>query len=102
MNNILPSFISAAVTLLVCMINNRSQYIMAQKKHERTIELIDYRLTELSARVDKHNTLVERTYNLEKRMDIVSNSALRKGGATLFFEKIKSANRRIEVLEKAS
>ena len=89
MNNILPSFISAAVTLLVCMINNRSQYIMAQKKHERTIELIDYRHTELSARVDKHNTLVERTYNLEKRMDIEA-------------EKIKSANRRIEVLEKAS
>ena len=89
MTNILPSFISAAVTLLVCMINNRSQYIMAQKKHERTIELIDYRLTELSARVDKHNTLVERTYNLEKRMDIEA-------------EKIKSANRRIEVLEKAS
>lgn len=89
MNNVLPSFISAAVTLLVCMINNRSQYIMAQKKHERTIELIDYRLTELSARVDKHNTLVERTYNLEKRMDIEA-------------EKIKSANRRIEVLEKAS
>lgn len=89
MNNILPSFISAVVTLLVCMINNRSQYIMAQKKHERTIELIDYRLTELSARVDKHNTLVERTYNLEKRMDIEA-------------EKIKSANRRIEVLEKAS
>ena len=89
MNNILPSFISAAVTLLVCMINNRSQYIMAQKKHERTIELIDYRLTELSARVDKHNTLVERTYNLEKRMDIEA-------------EKIKSANRRIEVLEKES
>ena len=89
MNNILPSFISAAVTLLVCMINNRSQYIMAQKKHERTIELIDYRLTELSARVDKHNALVERTYNLEKRMDIEA-------------EKIKSANRRIEVLEKAS
>ncbi len=89
MNNILPSFISAAVTLLVCMINNRSQYIMAQKKHERTIELIYYRLTELSARVDKHNTLVERTYNLEKRMDIEA-------------EKIKSANRRIEVLEKAS
>lgn len=89
MNNILPSFISAAVTLLVCMINNRSQYIMAQKKHERTIELIDYRLTELSARVDKHNTLVERTYNLEKRMDIEA-------------EKIKAATRRIEVLEKAS
>lgn len=89
MNNILPSFISAAVTLLVCMINNRSQYIMAQKKHERTIELIDYRLTELTERVDKHNTLVERTYNLEKRMDIEA-------------EKIKSANRRIEVLEKAS
>ena len=89
MNNILPSFISAAVTLLVCMINNRSQYIMAQKKYERTIELLDYRLTELTARVDKHNTLVERTYNLEKRMDIEA-------------EKIKSANRRIEVLEKAS
>lgn len=89
MNNIIPSFVSAAVTLIVCMINNRSQYIMSQKKHERTIELIDYRLTELTARVDKHNTLVERTYNLEKRMDIEA-------------EKLKSANRRIEALEKVS
>lgn len=70
MTAILPSFLSAAVTLIVCLINNHYQRIETDKKHSETIALIEYRINELSDRVDKHNQLIERTYELEKRADI--------------------------------
>lgn len=54
------TIISALVTLAVCLITNRS----SQKKVEA---LIEYRLTELEKKVDKHNNLIERTYKLEEQ-----------------------------------
>ena len=62
METIIASTISAAVTLLVCVINNRSQA-------DKTRALLDYRLGELERKVDKHNKVVERTYHLEGRMN---------------------------------
>ena len=50
--------------------------------------MIDYKLTELTKRVDKHNNVIERTYKLEEL------TALQE-------EKIKVANHRIDNLEKA-
>jgi len=32
--------------------------------------LIEYRLSQLENKVDKHNNLVERMYNIEKRADV--------------------------------
>lgn len=58
METIIAAAISAAVTLLVCIINNRTQ-------NEQTRALIDYRLTELEKKVTKHNNIVERTFILE-------------------------------------
>lgn len=51
------------------------------------IALIDYKLSELTKRVDKHNNVIERTFKLEEL------TALQE-------EKIKVANHRIEDLEK--
>lgn len=48
--------------------------------------LIAYRLELLEKKVDKHNSVVERTFKLEEQ-------------ATVFEEKIKVANHRIEDLE---
>ncbi len=50
--------------------------------------LIAYRLQELEKKVDKHNSVIERTYQLEKRCD-------------LHEEKIKVANHRIDDLEES-
>ena len=58
MGTILAAVISGVVTLIVCMVNNHAQ---AQK----TRALLDYRLSELEKKVDKHNSMVERTYKLE-------------------------------------
>lgn len=79
MEIIVTAIITEAVTLLVCIINNRSQ-------HNKTIALFDYKLSELTKKVEKHNNLIERTYELEKKVE-------------LHEEKIKVANNRIKDLE---
>ena len=61
MQTILAAAISGAVTLAVCLINNRAQA-------EKIRALLDYRLSQLEKKVDQHNHLVERTYQLEGRM----------------------------------
>lgn len=82
------AIISAAATLTVCLINGHFQQKAAEKKHDETINLIDYKLEELTKRVDKHNNVVERTYKLEEL------TALQE-------EKIKMANHRLENLERS-
>ena len=81
--------LSAAATLLVCLINNHYQRIEADKKHSETITLITYRIDELTEKVNKHNNLIERTYQLENRADLTE-------------EKLKVANHRIDDLEKGA
>ena len=80
METIISACISAGVTLLVCMINNHGQ-------QEKTRALMEYKLDELTKRVDKHNNTIERTYRLEEQM-------------TLQEEKMKVANHRIGDLER--
>ena len=89
MQTIIPSLLSAAATLLVCLINNHYQQIELEKKHSETITLIEYKLDELTKKVEKHNQLIERTYELEKRADVAD-------------EKLKVANHRIDDLEKGA
>ena len=56
--------------------------------HRKSTALIAYRLEQLEKKVDKHNRVIERTYQLEKRCEVIE-------------EKIKVANHRIEDLEDA-
>lgn len=79
MGTIISACISAGVTLFVCMINNHGQ-------QEKTRALLEYKLEELTKRVDKHNNVIERTYRLEKAVEVQE-------------ERIKVANHRIEDLE---
>ena len=57
--------------------------------NRKSAALLDYRLEQLERKVDKHNTVIERTYALEKRADVTD-------------EKIKVANNRIKDLEERS
>lgn len=87
MESIITGSIAGAVTLLVCLINNAYQNKENERKHNETIMLIDYKLSELTKRVDKHNNVIERVYKLEET-------------STLHEEKIKVVNHRLEDLEK--
>jgi len=65
---ILPAIISAAAAILVCLLNNRFQNRKDQARQEKTISLIEYKIDELSHRVEKHNSVIERTCILEGQM----------------------------------
>ena len=68
--------------------------------NRKSAALIAYRLEELEEKVNKHNNLVERTYKLEQRMEVIE--AKLEGTENLLTEKVKVANHRIEDLEKAT
>lgn len=87
MITVITALISAGATLIVCIINNYFQQAKTREENDKTIALIDYKLTALTERVDKHNNIIERTYKLEEL------TALQE-------EKIKVANHRIEDLEE--
>lgn len=80
MEIIISACISASVTLIVCLISNHGQ-------QERTRALMEYKLDELTKRVDKHNNTIERIYKLEQDVSVME-------------EQIKVANHRIQDLEK--
>ncbi len=80
METIAGILISSGVTLLVCIINNHYQA-------NATRTLMEYKLEQLTNRVDKHNEVIERTYNLEQDVALIN-------------EKIAVANHRIADLER--
>lgn len=80
MEAIIAAAITGGVTLAVCLVNNHYQT-------KETRALIEYKLEELTRRVDRHNNVIERTYKLEEI-------------AVLHTEKIDVANHRIADLER--
>lgn len=82
METIVAACISGFVSLAVCLYSNHAQ-------NEKTRAILEYRLTELEKKVDKHNNLVSRMYEVEKRTEVQE-------------EKINVANHRISDLEKGA
>lgn len=76
---LISSFISAATAIIVCVITQASQ-------NKKQTALIEYKLEQLTIKVEKHNNLIERTYKLEELTAIQD-------------EQIKVANHRIQDLE---
>lgn len=89
METIVSSLITGAVALVVCLINNKKQNDLMAQQHQENINLMSYKLEELSKRVEKHNSVIERTYKLES-------------DAAVLQEQIKVANHRIEDLENVN
>lgn len=84
---IIAALISAASAIAVCIINNNANHKKLLTELEKRDALQAYRIEQLEKKVDKHNHLVERTYQLKEAITLVK-------------EQIKVANHRIEDLEK--
>lgn len=82
----LEAVITGVVAIMVCTINNYYQHKAVKQQHDRTIGLIEYRLEQLHKKVEAHNNLVERMYEIETKAEV-------------YEEKIKVVNHRIEDLE---
>ena len=79
MYTVISSVITGIVAIIVCLLNSHHQATT-------TRSLIDYKLEELTKRVDKHNNVIERVYKLEQHEAVVD-------------EQIRVANHRISDLE---
>lgn len=80
MVEIMVALITCGGTILGVWLQNR--------KHNRDIsELIEYRVSKLEEKQDKHNNMIERIYQLEGAVELLDN-------------KIKSSNYRIKDLEE--
>lgn len=75
---------SAVICQLLIAANSRKSMRQAQYDSQK---LLEYKIDKLSERVDKHNSVIARTYKLEQDYAVVS-------------EQIKVANHRIEDLER--
>lgn len=75
---------SAVVCQIVIAANSRKSMRQAQYDSQK---LIEYKIDKLSERVDKHNSVIARTYKLEQDEKLLE-------------EKIKVANHRIDDLER--
>ena len=73
------TIIVAVISMLGTLIGSFSGIVTANK-------LMNYRIEQLEKKVDKHNQVIERVYELEKHEEVVD-------------EKIKVANNRIQDLE---
>ena len=84
--SIVGALITGAATLLAVIITNTYQNRRAAEAMAVELAIIKQSIETLSDRVNKHNSVVERTYKLEQQ-------------AVLLEEKVKVANHRIEDLE---
>ena len=75
-------------TVIVAIISFLGTLLGAYIANRKSAAIMEYRLQQLEKKVDKHNTVIERTYALEKRADVMD-------------EKIKVANNRIADLEQS-
>ena len=85
--SVITGLVGSAVAVLVCILNNNSQNKKYLAELDKRDELQAYRISQLELKVDKHNSIIERTYELEKRADLQE-------------EKMKVANHRIDDLER--
>jgi len=83
---IIAALITGAVTVIVVMITNSYQNRRVVQLMEIKLALINQSIETLSERVEKHNSVIDRTYKLEEQ-------------AALLEKDIKVANHRITDLE---
>lgn len=59
------------ISLGICIATIICNIVISIVQNKKQSALVQYRLEELEKKVDKHNNLIERTYNLEKEVAII-------------------------------
>ena len=68
-----PATITAIATVIGALISGGVSLIVSSHQHNKSMALIEYRLGQLEAKVDKHNNVVERTAILERDLKTAFN-----------------------------
>lgn len=69
------TIITALSTIVGAVISGIVAVVVANKQHDKTAALIEYRIKELEEKVDKHNNLIERMYVVETKLNLLSKRA---------------------------
>lgn len=77
---------TASATVIVGIFSFFGTLVGAYFSNRKSAALMNYRLDQLEEKVDRHNQVIERTYELEKQTAVLE-------------DKIKSAHHRIDDLE---
>jgi len=77
---------TASATVIVGIFSFTGTLVGAYFSNRKSAALMSYRLDQLEEKVDRHNQVIERTYELEKQTAVLE-------------DKIKSAQHRIDDLE---
>ena len=83
---VMAAMLSGFAAIVVSVINSRVQHRQLLTELDKHSEMQAYRIEQLEKKVEKHNLVVERTFELERRADVVE-------------EKLRVANHRIDDLE---
>ena len=79
--------IEIIVALITCGGTISGVWLQNQRHNKEITALIEYRVSKLEEKQDKHNNMIERVYQLEGAVELLDN-------------KIKSSNYRIKDLEE--
>lgn len=85
---LVAAILSSATTLVVCLINNNTQNNKQKAEIDKIVSLLEYRLNELSKKVDQSAALSEKVAKLETL-------------SLLIDEKLKGAIERLEKIENS-
>ena len=86
MNELIVALITGGLSLLGTVITVIVGFKQTSKQVDAKTDLTIYRIEQLEAKQDKHNTLIERTYKLEEKADLMQ-------------ERMKVANHRLDDIE---
>ena len=81
-----PAVVSLIVGVVAAVFSGGSAILVGALQHNKTMALINNEIKHLTAQVEKHNSVIERTYLLEKENGIQN-------------EKIKELERQVEEIK---
>lgn len=86
-SEILVALITGGLSLLGVILTNNALNRKMQNNYETHQAVLDEKLKDLTKQVEKHNSVIERTYEAEKQINVLT-------------EKQRVANHRIDDLEE--
>ena len=86
MNELIVALVTGGLSLIGTVITVIVGFKQTSKQVDAKTDLTIYRIEQLEAKQDKHNTLIERTYKLEEKADLMQ-------------ERMKVANHRLDDIE---
>ena len=66
----IEALITGVVAIIVCMVNNYFTMRQTAKAQSDTITIINFKIQELTDKVNEHNKLIDRVYKVEKDTEL--------------------------------